>query len=85
MPCSRSAPMPALDLNDPTAVLLAAVDAFEQAGLQAAAYGALILAAYGEPRETRDADLAVAHVSCAQAIDALRDAGLDVTSTFEDV
>lgn len=77
--------MPALDLDDPTAVLLAAVDAFEQAGLQVAAYGGLILAAYGEPRETRDADLAVAHVSCGEAIAALRAAGLDVTSTFEDV
>ncbi len=47
-----------IDLNDPVAVLLAAFQALERAGVEAAAYGGLALAVYGEPRETKDADLA---------------------------
>jgi len=45
-----------LDLSDPIAVLLAAADALNSAGFEIAAYGGLALAAYGTPRETRDAD-----------------------------
>ncbi|HUH00633.1 MAG TPA: hypothetical protein VML75_01485 [Kofleriaceae bacterium] len=48
-----------VDLNDPIAVLLAAVEALRAAGLDGAVYGGLALAVYGEPRETRDADLVV--------------------------
>jgi hypothetical protein len=47
-----------LDLGDPTAVALAAFGALHGAGIEAALYGGLALAAYGEPRETRDADFA---------------------------
>ena len=36
--------MAPIDLNDPIAVLLAVVRAFEQAGIEAAAYGGLALA-----------------------------------------
>jgi len=39
-----------IDLNDPVAVLLAALQALERAGIEAAAYGELALAVYGEPR-----------------------------------
>lgn len=52
-----------LDLGDPVAVMLAAAGALERAGLEATAYGGLVLAMYGRPRETRDADLAIASVS----------------------
>ena len=44
--------MPSIDLNDPVAVLVAASQALERANLEAAAYGGLALAVYGEPRET---------------------------------
>jgi len=73
-----------IDLNDPVAVLLAAFQALERAGIEAAAYGGLALAVYGEPRETKDADLAVAGgVSAAQGEAALRAAGFDVILAFD--
>lgn len=50
--------MEPIDLNDPIAVLLSVLRAFEQAGIQAATYGGLALAVYGEPHETKDADVA---------------------------
>jgi|ERR1051326_26620 hypothetical protein len=72
-----------IDLNDPVAVLLAALQALEQAGIEAAAYGGLALAVYGEPRETKDADLAVAGISAAQGAAALRAVGFDVIQAFD--
>jgi hypothetical protein len=74
---------PPIDLNDPIAVLLAVLQAFDRAGIEAAAYGGLALAAYGEPRETKDADVAVAAVTGAQAEAALRVAGFDVVLAFD--
>jgi hypothetical protein len=74
-----------LDLNDPIAVLLAATDALRAGGIPHAAYGGLALAVYGEPRETRDADFAVAGADCEATKAALRSAGLDVSLTFEGV
>ena len=60
-----------IDLDDPVALMLAASSACERAGLEVAAYGGLAAGAYGEPRETRDADLAVTSVS-AEADEVLR-------------
>jgi hypothetical protein len=74
-----------VDLNDPTTVALLAADAFEAHGYAYALYGGLLTAAYGEPRETRDADLAVVDVSPAAARDALGRTGLRTLVTFEDV
>ena len=74
-----------IDLDDPVAVLLAAHRAFERAGLQAVAYGGLVVAMYGRPRETRDADLAVSTVSPEAARDALTAAGLNVVQAFTEV
>jgi hypothetical protein len=74
-----------VDLNDPTTVALLAAEAFRSAGLDYALYGGLLTAAYGEPRETRDADLAVVDVTAAQAQSALRPTGLETRVTFEDV
>jgi len=48
-----------LDLDDPVALLLAVTRALGSAGIECATYGGLALAAYGEPRETKDADVAV--------------------------
>ncbi|MBI2188923.1 MAG: hypothetical protein HYU37_17630 [Acidobacteria bacterium] len=74
-----------MDLNDPTAVALLAADAFESSGLAYALYGGLLTAAYGEPRETRDADLAVIDVSATRARQALLDKGVQTHVTFEEV
>lgn len=73
------------NLADPTTAALTAADALERAGLPAAVYGGLALAAYGEPRETRDADFAVASVDAAAALAALHAAGIDATLGFADV
>jgi hypothetical protein len=48
-----------MDLRDPIAVALGAAEALRASGTAYALYGGLLLAAYGEARETRDADLAV--------------------------
>lgn len=74
-----------LDLNDPIAVLLAVADAFRQAGIDAAAYGGLALATYGEARETRDADLAVLAAGAEASAAALREKGFDVIPAFDRV
>jgi hypothetical protein len=76
-------PMPLIDLNDPVAVLLSALRALERAGIQAATYGGLALAIYGEPRETKDADLAVVGVSGTQAEAALSAEGFNVLLAWE--
>lgn len=76
---------PPLDLTDPIAVLLAVVRALRGAGIPSAAYGGLALAVYGEPRETKDADLAVVGVSGAQGLSALRAASLDAALAWDRV
>ena len=77
--------MQSIDLNDPVAVLLSALLALERAGIQAATYGGLALAIYGEPRETKDADLAVVGVSGTEAEAALRAEGFNVLLAWERV
>lgn len=72
-----------VDLNDPISVLLGVNQALERAGIEAAAYGGLALAMYGEPRETKDADLAVAAVTGAEAKVALHAAGFNVILAFD--
>ena len=64
-----------LDLNDPTAVALAIFRALSARRVEAALYGGLALAAYGEPRETRDADFAIMGLGGAAAVEALADIG----------
>ncbi len=71
-----------LNLDDPIAVLLAASGALQRSGIDALAYGGLALAMYGEPRETRDADLAVAGVSISAAHAALAQIGLTTVVAF---
>jgi len=65
-----------LDLDDPTAVALAIFRALSARRVDAALYGGLALAAYGEPRETRDADFAVAGLPGASAVEAVTAAGI---------
>jgi hypothetical protein len=74
-----------MDLEDPTTVALIAADALTRAGLPYALYGGLLTAVYGEPRETRDADLAVIDLSPATGRDALAGRGVTTVVTFSDV
>ena len=83
MPSSLAGRSIALDLTDPVAVTLAGLRALRRVGIDAALYGGLALAAYGEPRETRDADFAVAGVSGRDGTAALASLGPDVTLTFD--
>ncbi len=72
-----------MDLNDPTTVALLAAEAFEAAGHPYALYGGLLTAAYGDPRETRDAHLAVVDLPPSRARGALAAVGVQVMIAFE--
>lgn len=75
----------ALDLDDPAAVVRAAAAAFDAAGIEVLVYGGMALAMFGEPRETRDADLAVAGVTPEAGHDALAAIGLATIITFRGI
>lgn len=74
-----------LDLDDPIALLLATASVLDQARIPAAAYGGLTLGMYGEPRETRDADLAVASADASVVAQALARLGTSVHIAFAGV
>jgi hypothetical protein len=74
-----------LNLDDPIAVLLGASRELRSAGVEHAAYGGLALAVYGEPRETKDADLAVAGLAVDVGERALAALGATVVKAFERV
>jgi hypothetical protein len=73
-----------MDLADPTAVALAIADVLRREGLPHALYGGLLLAAYGEARATRDADIAIARADGAAVAGLLeRDLRLSCRVAFE--
>lgn len=74
-----------MNLNDPVATALLAAEALERAGQRYALFGGLLLAAYGEPRETRDADFAVVDLTAEAARLALEATGMPSLVTFDDV
>lgn len=74
-----------MDLDDPVAVALRVAEAFERAGIRYALYGGLMLAAYGEPRETRDADIVVLGSDPGPPRAALNVAGMPTLLAFENV
>jgi len=73
-----------MDLADPVAVALAVADCLRAEALPHALYGGLLLAAYGDARETKDVDLAVVNPDAA-AVAALLDRrlGLRTMLAFE--
>jgi hypothetical protein len=71
-----------LDLGDPIAVLLRVASALRACGVENAAYGGLALAVYGEPRATKDADLAVADADAEASERALRGLGVEVVKAL---
>jgi hypothetical protein len=74
-----------VNLNDPVATALLVADALNRAEQRYALYGGLLLAAYGEPRETHDVDVAVVDLSASAARRALEAAGIRSTVSFETV
>ncbi len=74
-----------MDLDDPVAVALAIAEGLRSAGIDHALYGALALAAYGEARETRDADVAVGHADAAAVSRLLGPLGFESAVSFERV
>jgi hypothetical protein len=54
-----------MDLTDPVAVVLDIAEVLQRQGVEYALYGGLLLAAYGQARETKDADLAVVRADAA--------------------
>ncbi|MGH7566900.1 MAG: hypothetical protein ACREK2_08730 [Gemmatimonadota bacterium] len=61
------------------------MEAAERVGAEYALYGGLLLAAYGEPRETRDVDLAVAALGADRMRKSLAELGYPVAPNFEGV
>lgn len=74
-----------VDLTDPTSAALIAAEAAERSGGAYALYGGLLLAAYGEARETRDVDLAVASLSAPAVRKALEELGHGTEPNFQDM
>lgn len=74
-----------MNLNDPVATALLAADALDRAGHQYALFGGLLLAAYGEARETRDADVAVVDLTAEAARQALEAVGVHGRVSFDAV
>jgi hypothetical protein len=73
-----------MDLTDPVALALDIAEALQLEGVDHALYGGLLLAAYGQARETKDADLAVAHADAAATAPLLaRHLGLRCTVAFD--
>lgn len=72
-----------MDLTDPTTAALVAAEAAERTGRGYALYGGLLLAAYGEPRETRDVDLAVTSLDASAIRAALEALGVRTGANFE--
>jgi hypothetical protein len=73
-----------VNLDDPVATALRVAEALDRAGHRYALFGGLLLAAYGEPRETRDVDLAVMNLTVDAARAALDVAGLATAVSFDD-
>ncbi len=73
------------DLSDPTSAALLCAEALDGAGLRYAFYGGLVLAAYGEARETHDVDIAVIDLSAETARQALESRGVSCLVPFDDV
>ena len=73
-----------MDLADPVAVALAIADCLREEAIPHALYGGLLLAAYGEARETKDVDVAVVHADAGAVAGLLdRRLGLHTMPAFD--
>jgi hypothetical protein len=69
--------------SNPNEAVLRVVDALTRARIPHAVYGGLLLAAYGEARETTDVDVAVADATREDVRTALEAAGIATRPVFE--
>lgn len=74
-----------MDLDDPVTVALLTMRFLRECGQAHALYGGLLVAAYGEARETRDADLAVLQADPGPLLHAFRHQGMRARTTFDGV
>jgi hypothetical protein len=74
-----------VNLNDPVATALLVADALDRAGQRYALYGGLLLAAYGEARETHDVDVAVVDLTADAARLVLDAAGIHSVVSFSGI
>ena len=73
-----------MQLDDPIALALAITESLRREGVSHALYGGLLLAAYGEARETRDVDLAVAQAAATSVARVLEtDLGIRTMRAFD--
>jgi hypothetical protein len=73
-----------MDLADPVAIALSVADCLRDEGIPHALYGGLLLAAYGQARETKDADVAVVRADAGAVASLLdRRLGLRTITAFE--
>ncbi len=73
-----------MNLNDPVSTALLVAQALDREGCRYALMGGLLMAAYGEPRETRDADIAVVDLSVDRARALLQAAGVECLVAIRD-
>jgi hypothetical protein len=74
-----------LNLDDPISLALLTVEHLRRAGVEHALCGGLALAAYGQPRETKDADVSVLDAHATPVADALAQSGAIATVAFQQV
>jgi hypothetical protein len=73
-----------VQLDDPIALALAITESLRCEAVPHALYGGLLLAAYGEARETRDVDIAVAQARAASVTGVLEaELGIRTTPAFD--
>lgn len=74
-----------MNLDDPIATALRVARLLERAEIAHGLYGGLAVAAYGVPRETKDADVAVVSADASRLADLLTGDGLRALPTFDRV
>jgi predicted nucleotidyltransferase len=72
-----------LNLDDPISLALLTAEHLREAGVAHALCGGLALAAYGQPRETKDADVSVLDAKASLVADALAQSGALAAVAFE--
>ena len=81
----RSAAEKPMSLDDPVATALRVASLLERADIRYALYGGLAVAAYGVPRETKDADVAVVSVNAGEVAALFEADGLRAAQAFDQV
>jgi hypothetical protein len=74
-----------MNLDDPVATALRVASLLERADIRYALYGGLAVAAYGVPRETKDADIAVVSADAESFLSLFEADGLQARLTFAEM